>query len=112
MVTDGDLVAAILIALLILVILLCVWPGFLRLRGRDLAGYWASSSGAMYRLQPTGGRAFNVYADGPGRAPSATAGRITGVRGLRIGGRSGRAELGGRRISWAGGEAWTRQGVH
>lgn len=110
MVTDRDLTAAILIALLILIGVLCVWPGLLRVRGGDLAGFWASPAGGLYEIRPTGARSFVVRSASP-HASDAIKGTVAGVRGVRVAGRAGRVELGGRHINWAGGDRWTRQGV-
>jgi hypothetical protein len=114
MVTDRDLAAAVLIALILLVIALCAWPGFLRLRSRDLAGFWAAPGGVLYEVRATGDRTFDVVApgaDAPVRAP----GHLAGVRGVRVasGGPAlaGRVELGSRRVHWKNGTSWTRQGL-
>jgi hypothetical protein len=107
MVTDADAAYAMMLAGALVAIALCVWPGFLRVRARDLAGYWASPEGILYLLQPTGHQRFRILTAGAGAVP----GYIWGARGLQAGGRAGRVELGGRRLFWDGGGTWTRQGV-
>jgi len=115
MVSDSDLAAAIVIALLIIAVIVCVWPGYARVRGRDLAGYWASPDGGLYEIREAGGRTFVVrWAGAPSAGPAgALAGEASGVRGVAIAalGRRGSVEPGGRRINWKGGVYWTRQGV-
>lgn len=111
--TDSDLASAILIALVIILVALAVWPGYLRVRAAQLEGHWASTDGAMYEIRPTGPRTFLVVAAG---GCAGVAYRVAGVRGVRADAPSstndrGRVDLGGRRISWADGHAWTFQGI-
>jgi hypothetical protein len=117
MVSDRDLTAAVLIAAILILVALYGWPGAFRLRGRDLAGFWASPAGALYRIEGGPGPAFTVRASThPGRE---TLGRVTGLRrvvvpGAALGERGalgGAVELGGRRIQWDDGSAWVRQGA-
>jgi len=117
MASDSDLAASIVIALVLIAIALCAWPGFARARARDLAGYWADAGGALYEIR-TGPGDRELVAHGgatPTRAGrpglSVWPGRITGVRGVALGPKKGQLDLGGRRISWGGGGVWTRQGI-
>ena len=110
--SDADLTAAIIIAVILITIALVAWPGFVRVRPRALAGYWASQeNGALFEVRPGGGRALVVSAkSGP------AAGATRGLRGVRVatpggGSRDGRVELGNRRITWEGGDVWSLQGV-
>lgn len=111
--SDADLTAAVLIAVILIVIALVAWPGLVRVRPRTLAGYWASqTTGALYEVRPGHGRTFVVST----RSGLAT-GAIRGLRGVRVafpgddGSRGGRVELGGRQIIWKDGDTWALQGV-
>ena len=111
--SDADLTAAVLIAVILIVIALVAWPGPARIRPRMLAGHWASrATGAMYAVRPGRGRTFVVST----RSGLAT-GTIWGLRGVRVafpggdGSRGGRVELGSRQIIWKDGDTWSLQGV-
>src|SRR5262245_43544860 len=112
MVTDGDLTAAILIALLLVVVALCAWPGLLRLHGRDLAGFWATPGGGLYEIRAAEGRAFEIREPGRAGGRPPAQGRLTGVRHVKVSGgpgavsRAGVVEAGGRRIRWKKGDTW------
>ena len=108
--TDLVVVTALVVVLIILA--LTVWPGYMHIRPRDIAGYWvALQGGAMYEVRPGRGRTITVVdAQGP------VAGRLRGLRGVRLelpagGGRDGRVDSSGRRIYCAGGEMWVLQGI-
>jgi hypothetical protein len=111
MITDSDIAVAIVVALVVLIVILGVWPGLLRVRAGDLAGYWAGSDGKLYAIRPTGDRSFDLTTSGDSTRP--TAGHIVGLRSVKIDGPdSGAVDLGGRRINWPDGKVWTLQGVH
>lgn len=115
--TDRDLTIAIVIAVVIILVALVGWPGYLRLSSRSLGGFWASSAGSLYEVRPTGSRRFELRASSPGdEGLPPIRGRVVGVRGLELApgpwpGRRGKMEIGGRRIEWEGGGVWSRQGV-
>ncbi len=110
---DRDLSIAVLIALVIVLVVAVGWPGYLRVRARHLAGFWASQAGVLYEIRPTGGRTFTVRSSDA--ASPETRGTVVGVRGVRVGvgqeSRRGKMEIGGRRIAWDGSGIWSRQGV-
>lgn len=115
MATDGDLTIAIIIAMLIIIIILCAWPGTARIRGGNLIGHWASPSGTYYEIRSSGSRTFAVFA---GKDAASIQGRITGIRGVRLitvprveRPKRGHVELTSRRIKWTDGDVWTRQGL-
>jgi len=110
-ISDGDLAISLIIAALILVVLTCYWPGFARVRGEDLAGYWAAPDGGLFEVRDAGGRGFVLQGVARGAGSQAYAGEATGVRQVAVAGKRGRLELDGRRIRWADGVPWTRQGV-
>ena len=109
----GSFAIAVAIAAVVILAAVLVWPGYALVRGRDLAGYWASSDGAFYEVRDAGGRAFTVRA--AGEAP--VAGAATGLRGVVVDSvpkKVGRLEVGGLRIEWKGGarsNSWFSQGV-
>ena len=112
-ISDVDIAVAILIALILIAVALVIWPGFVRVRPRTLAGFWASQkSGALHEIRPSTGRTIIVSTKN-GPAPGAT----WGVRGVRVAipgegmSRIGRVELGGRQITWRDGDTWLVQGV-
>ena len=110
MLSDSDLSSAIVIAIIIILAVLCYWPGLIRVKGRSLEGYWASPSGALYELRDAGGRDFFVHSAGTATTVS---GQSTGVRGVSVPAfnKQGSVELGSRRIDWKDGDVWLRQGV-
>jgi hypothetical protein len=108
MFSDGDISVSVVIAIAVLLLIVAFW---LRLRSKDIAGYWASTSGVLYEIQPTTGRSFTVQAaaaDSPGAG--AMVGHLSGLRTVVLSGREGQVELGGRRISWLSGD-WVKQGI-
>jgi hypothetical protein len=110
MLSDGDVTMAVAIAVVVLLLIVAFW---LRLRSRDIAGYWASSAGALYEVRPTGSRSFALQAaaDDLAGVTGPVVGHLSGLRSVTLsGGRKGHVELGGRRISWRGGD-WMKQGV-
>jgi hypothetical protein len=110
MASDGGISTAISLAVVILLIVVLCW---LRLRSKDVAGFWASPAGSLYEIRPTGSRTFSLRASaGGGGGPLHDTGRITSLRTVILsGGRRGQVELGGRRISWARDGIWARQGI-
>jgi len=102
----APITAAAAVAVLALVAVALCARAAARVRPRDLAGFWASpATGATVRLDPGPGRTFTLV-----RAAGAAAGELRGTREVRVGELRGRVEPGARRISWAGGGAWSRLG--
>ncbi len=113
MLNDADICYALLIALVIIVVVVAVWPGLARVSGVDLEGFWLSDgveNTRLYEIRPVGGRAFEVRQRG---SAATEKGRARRVRAVEIPGlkRAGALELGGRRLAWHDGTVWTRQGV-
>jgi hypothetical protein len=111
--TDGDLAAAVVIALAIILVALCVWPGLARVRAGGLAAYWASpQSGELYLITATGPREFAVHWAQHARPGASRAGKVGPLRGVRLAsGERGYVDLGRRQILWDDGDVWVRQGV-
>jgi hypothetical protein len=104
---DVDLAWALGIAIVIVILALCVWPGFARVKLADVEGNWASQAGDLYQIRPAahGTRAFVILGGG------ATAdGELRGLRGLHTAGDEGRVGLGGSLV-WRKMGAWYRQGI-
>jgi hypothetical protein len=108
MITDSDIAVAIVVALILLIIVLGVWPGILRVRPRDLEGYWAGTDGKLRSIKALSPKTFVVAAPGDPSTP----GHISGLRGVALPTARGTVDLGGRRIKWSDGQVWTLQGVH
>ncbi len=120
--TSDVTLAATVLAVIILLVILCIWPGYLRVAPKDIEGYWASRDGNMYAIRPVAGRGHEFGVNWDPRkdkkgtydimaAPHQAHGSVRGVRGLRIGPLHGTVALGGRHIAWADGGLWTRQGL-
>lgn len=111
MVSDLDLAYGIVIAAVLLLIAVFVWPGSARARPGDFAGYWADAEGGLYELRQAGGRSFVLRGGGGG----GSRGTMAGLRGIVVGegprALAGRLELGGRSLAWSDGKKWYRQGV-
>jgi len=107
---DTDLRAAVAIAVVVIAIATCCWPGFAKIDAKDLEGHWVSKNGTMFEIIPGPGvRDFTVRSAG---AKGVTLlGSVFGVRAIHLGGRVGWVGIGRRRISWPGKEVWSRQGV-
>jgi hypothetical protein len=110
--TDGDVAASIAIAIVLLIVAICVWPGFGRVRAADLEGFWGTTDGALNEIRVVDGAL--VVRSGAHELP----GRLCGLRSLCVGGACGRVGLGGGQIHWSqgrspsGGDAtWYHQGV-
>jgi hypothetical protein len=119
---DNSVTIAVVLAVVVMLLILFVWPGVVRVRAGELAGYWAARDGKMYSIIPTAeGEGFEIRGANPFSQTASTglsrgrlAGRVEGVRGLRVDAADaprGRLALGGRRIEWADGGVWTRQGA-
>jgi hypothetical protein len=121
---SSDTTAAVVLAVIIILVMLCVWPGYARVTPESIEGYWTSQDGKMYAIRPAAGshRGFHVNWDPrPHKdrvksydmeaSPPQAIGATHGIRGLQVGPRSGTVSLGGRHINWADGGVWTRQGL-
>jgi hypothetical protein len=120
----SDAYASLLIATVVLLIMLFVWPGVALVKPRDIAGRWSSrATGGMFELLPGGQRAFRVVQGGrpvgygwmSGQrgvvlvdAPEGASGGAYGAS--RRAPERGHVAFGGRQIRW-GSDTWVRQGV-
>jgi len=108
-VSDADLTTALLIAVVLIIIALIVWPGIMRIRPHMIAGHWASQkTGIMYEIRPghTGRRFIVLSNNHPGT------GVVHGLRGVRFPGVGrGHVGFGNRQIIWKGGDVWSLQGL-
>lgn len=123
--TDADVTWGVIIAAIIILFAVCVWPGTARASPKDFAGYWASTDGDLYEIRQQGSSSLEIRGTGASAragsgakkgAGSPSRGWVSGFRriraeGLPSGSRSGALELGGRALAWDGGEKWYRQGV-
>jgi len=129
---SGDVTAAVVLAVIIILVMLCIWPGYARVTPESVRGYWASQDGKMYAIRPQetcdgSNRAFRILGNPRSRDNSAHNvsegpnyyGSTVGLRGVKLylsemrGASSlhGTVSLGGRHINWADGGVWTRQGL-
>jgi len=114
---DTDIATVLGLTVLLIIIMLCFWPGFFRVRGATLAGYWRDEGGSLHRIVATAadGRSFTVTTQGVEsthvRSVSGSATRIRGVS-IPADRKTGSLEIGGRRLFWNDGSEWVRQGVY
>jgi hypothetical protein len=114
---EGNITAAVVLAAIVLLIIMCIWPGLAQVRAGDIGGYWASREGKMYEIVPgpSGEYSFEVKgrlgADAP-VAGTGARGLISGLRRLQLRQGGGRVAFGGRRIDWGNGDSWVKQGMH
>ena len=109
----ADLLIAVLLALVLLLVALYVWPGLLRIRAHDLAGFWLTPTEALYEITPSPSAKARFSVTGAGLTAPA-AGMVTWQNTIQVDtptGLTGRIAADWRQIDWASGEVWTRQGV-
>lgn len=107
-----DFTVGCIIALIIIMVALFAYPGYARVKGSGLEGYWAGPEGSLFEIVNTGPRTFTVRSATADGSP-VTLGRVSGIRGVTLSSpaKKGNVELGGRRINWADGDSWFLQGV-
>lgn len=112
--TDTDISVAVVIAILIIIFVLCVWPGYARVRVADIEGSWASQSGDLYKISARpdiSARAVSIL--GAGQFVN---GELHHLRRLRVGDNEGYIGFDDGNITWSrrgplGGDVWIPQGV-
>jgi hypothetical protein len=121
-------VSAVLALLLVVIYVCCRW----RLKPGDLTGYWRSTEGPTYRMEPVGDtgehsglleqtflstgkvrvQGVTAVSEANTRTPDANGavGKIAFFRRICIGGKCGSVDFGQRHIEW-GKERWVREGL-
>jgi hypothetical protein len=116
MITEDDIATAVIIAMIIIVIAVFVWPGYGRITTAQLEGHWSSqNTGSIFQIKRVGRKKVDVYNNGALYAK----GFLYGLRAVRIvileTGKfmTGSLEFASRQISWDKGQTdtWIYQGV-
>lgn len=106
--TDDDAAVVLALAVVMIMVAVCVWPGLGRVRRENIVGFWGTADGKLFEIRAADGgeRALTVQ-----HGAQTVAGALSGVRGLRVGALSGRVGLGGAQIHWRDGSVWHFQGI-
>jgi hypothetical protein len=105
--SSADLSYALIIVIVVILIALFVWPGYIWADAHKLDGYWTSNTtGNIYRLTAASARRFKIKI-----GQESHSGKICGVRKIKYADHSGSVEFDNRRIEWCNGEKWIKQGV-
>lgn len=96
-----------LIVLVVILLALFAWPGYIWANAHKLEGYWASNeSGNIYRIAALTSRKLAISIKG-----HISNGTIYGIRKIRHSGMCGSVEFNNRKIKWSTGEKWVKQGI-